>query len=277
MSRGWAVASLIVVFALFGTCTPAAERPQLAQGSTRDSWVDPLVDFVRPDAAPPPKPLVSQLLDELRENLAQEPSGRKKESGKTRSDDPNTGVPPAVVAAALRLPPHKRGRIGRLRIPAIDLDVAYANGIHNKVVKRGPGHWPGTPLPGGEGNAVLSGHRTTFTHPFLHLNRLKKGDKVHTSVGRSKPVVYRVRRTTIVPESEYVKFVLRKPKRDGARHITLFACHPKGSRQQRIVVRAVADPIKPQKSRKPARKRPRDEGREPPPIYVADHGDGVHS
>ncbi|MFN2491186.1 MAG: class E sortase [Actinomycetota bacterium] len=130
--------------------------------------------------------------------------------------------------------------VGRLDIPSIDLSTPFFLGVHDDVVELGPGLWPGTPLPGAPGNAVLAGHRTTFTHPFEDLDLLRRGDVVRTHLEGGRKTVFRVRRTTIVPEERYADFVLRPPERDGARLITMFACTPKGSRTHRIVVQARA-------------------------------------
>jgi sortase (surface protein transpeptidase) len=56
----------------------------------------------------------------------------------------------------------------------------------------------------------------------------------------ARATTYRVVRTTIVAERDYVKFVLRPPERAGVRAITLFACHPLAAHHQRIVVQARA-------------------------------------
>ena len=37
---------------------------------------------------------------------------------------------------------------------------------------KGPGHYPGTPLPGQIGNAAIAGHRTTHGAPFCHVDEL---------------------------------------------------------------------------------------------------------
>ena len=42
----------------------------------------------------------------------------------------------------------------------------------------GPGHYPGTPLPGEAGNVAIAGHRTTYLHPFYNLNELVPGDAI---------------------------------------------------------------------------------------------------
>lgn len=126
--------------------------------------------------------------------------------------------------------------IGRLVAPTIGLDVPFSEGVYPEVLERGPGHWPGTPLPGQPGNAVLSGHRTTFTKPFATLDLLEPGDAITTGVGRLPGVEFRVVETRIVPEAEYVDMVLAPPPDPRARRLTLFACHPEGQRTHRIVV-----------------------------------------
>ena len=134
------------------------------------------------------------------------------------------------------------GPAGRIIIPQLELDTAFFNGVHEEVLRRGAGHWPGTPWPGQPGNSVFSGHRTTYSRPFGDLDRLQLGDIVRTRLGTQPPVQYKVHKTTVVPEERYAKFVLRQPKNDHARIITMFACHPKGYRTHRIVVQARADP-----------------------------------
>lgn len=134
----------------------------------------------------------------------------------------------------------KGGPIGRIQIPAIDVNERYRRGVYDEPLQKGPGHWPGTPLPGASGNSVLSGHRTTYTQPFADLDLLERGDRVVTTLGGKHRTAYRVTKTTVVPESNYVKFVLRQPQARRARMITMFACTPKGYRTHRIVVQAKA-------------------------------------
>lgn len=148
-------------------------------------------------------------------------------------------VSPADLSAVKTEPGHY-AKLGRLRVPAIDLDVSYGEGVFAKTLEKGPGHWPGTPMPGHRGNAVLSGHRNTHTQPFKYLNRLKPGEVIISTYGKEHPVRYRVQKTTIVPEAKFKNFVVRQPDSDSERQITLFACHPEGNPIYRIVVRAVA-------------------------------------
>lgn len=177
-----------------------------------------------PEATPEPA-LVERMLDELRD-------------GRRTVDNPNAEAPAAVTAAS-------RGDgfnpIGSVLIPAVGVEVEFASGVHDEIVERGPGHWPGTPLPGSPGNAVLSGHRTTFTKPFADLDRLAPGDEIVTTLGPHEEVVYAITETTIVPEAEYADFILQQPDEPDAHELTLFACHPKGSRTHRIIVQARAE------------------------------------
>ncbi len=175
---------------------------------------------------------------------------RKQASGR---DDPNARAPVTRVTFT-------RGAdvaIGRLTIPKVGLRTGFRSGVYDEALRKGPGHWPGTVLPGTRGNAVLSGHRTTYTHPFRDLNRLRRGDRIITRLRGQEAVVFRVRRRLIVEEDEYVDAILHRLPGPAQRRITLFACHPKGWRTHRIVVRATADSGATADSAPRARNRPR--------------------
>ncbi len=150
------------------------------------------------------------------------------------ADDPSAGTD-----AAVRAPQGPLVALGVLRIPKLGLETAYYEGVHPRVLEQGPGHWPGTALPGEAGNAVLSGHRSTYTAPFRGLTELASGDDVLVVVG-GEEVRYRVFETLIVDAEAYSSVVLAQPSGEGDRVLTLFACHPEGSVAQRIVVRSRA-------------------------------------
>jgi len=133
--------------------------------------------------------------------------------------------------------------VGAIAVPAIGLAAPFRLGVHDDVVQLGPGLWPGTPLPGAPGNAVFAGHRTTYTHPFGDLDLLRRGDVIRTRLEGGKATVFRVSEVAVVAESDYADYVLRQPRRPGARMLTLFACTPKGQRTHRIVVQAEAKPL----------------------------------
>jgi sortase A len=160
----------------------------------------------------------------------------------TTSTTTTTTVAPTVpaTAAALALPtpiapPPEDGRtedtfeVGTIEIPEIGLRAAMWEGIRLSTLDRGPGHWPGTAMPGEAGNVVVAAHRTSHNAEFRHLDDLAPGDEVvmSTLAGR---FVYRVVGLEIVgPDALWI--VDQTP----AATATLFACHPPGSVRERIV------------------------------------------
>lgn len=67
--------------------------------------------------------------------------------------------------------------VARLRIPRLGLDEVVVEGVDADALRAGPGHMPGTPLPGRPGNAVVSAHRDRHFHA---LGELAVGDTVAT-------------------------------------------------------------------------------------------------
>lgn len=118
----------------------------------------------------------------------------------------------------------------RIVIPAAEVDSVVFEGVTRDVLKGGPGHMPWTALPGQPGNAVISGHRTTYGAPFFDLDLLVPGDeiRVQTALGWH---TYVVRSSEIVTPTD----VWVTDNRPGA-WLTLTTCHPKWSAAQRLVV-----------------------------------------
>jgi sortase A len=123
--------------------------------------------------------------------------------------------------------------LGTLRIPSIGLEEDVRSGVAQSVINSGVAHWVGTAGPGESGNVVLAGHRTTYTRPFYDLDRLEEGDLIYMTDGTGREVMYRVSDTFIVtPEDIWITY------EQGTPMLTMFACHPKGSKRFRIVVQA---------------------------------------
>lgn len=127
--------------------------------------------------------------------------------------------------------PEENPPVGHIVIPAIELDTQLESGIRLTTLDRGPGHWPGSALPGEVGNVVIAGHRTSHGAEFRHLDKLVAGDEmVLTSAAGS--FTYRVTGSEIVgPDALWITNPTDDPT------ATLFACHPLGSTAERIVVR----------------------------------------
>jgi sortase A len=120
---------------------------------------------------------------------------------------------------------------GYMTIPAIQLvDVAIFEGVDRDTLKSGPGHVQASPLPGQPGNAVMSGHRTTYGKPFFDFDLLEVGDEVEveTAVGTH---LYAIREVAIVAPTDVW---VADPRPGG--WLTLTTCEPKFSARHRLVV-----------------------------------------
>ncbi len=122
------------------------------------------------------------------------------------------------------------GAVARLEIPALDFQAYVLEGTNGSTLAKGPGHYPGTPLPGENGNSAIAGHRTMNGHPFHDLDLLQPGDEIFTSTV-SCTAVYRVVKVMVVYPTD-----LEVIAQTGADRLTLTTCHPKGSAARRLVV-----------------------------------------
>lgn len=145
--------------------------------------------------------------------------------------------PPVTVTEAPEAPvlmpevePAVGEPLGIIRIPKVGLDQVIFEGVTREVLQLGPGRIPGTAVPGQPGNAVVSGHRTTYGAPFFSLDELKPGDviEVETALGVHS---YTVRESIIVSPTD----VWVTDSRDGA-WLTLTTCNPVGSARERLIV-----------------------------------------
>jgi LPXTG-site transpeptidase (sortase) family protein len=135
----------------------------------------------------------------------------------------------AVAAGGQAMP---EGIVANLQIPKIDLEAWVVEGTDLADLDRGPGHYPGTPLPGERGNSGIAGHRTMHGHVFRRLDELEPGDEIVTVTGVRRSV-YRVVSVRVVNKSDWSVV----DPFDGYR-LTLTTCHPVGSARQRLVVTA---------------------------------------
>lgn len=120
---------------------------------------------------------------------------------------------------------------------------AVIEGVDPDELTVGPGHYPGTALPGEMGNFSLAGHRVGDGSPFGALDQLEPGDPVLVETVDSW-FTYRVTEQTIVDPSDVsvVATVPGDPEAyaDGA-YITLTTCHPKFSNRERLVVHGILE------------------------------------
>lgn len=137
-------------------------------------------------------------------------------------------------------PPFDGQGLAILYVPSLGRDYheVIVQGVSVADLRKGPGHYPGTAMPGQIGNFVLSGHRTTYGAPFNRLNLLARGDAIVIET-RTTWYTYDVTSTEIVLPND-LAVVAAVPDHPGVRPtqamITLTTCNPEYSATQRLVV-----------------------------------------
>jgi sortase A len=129
--------------------------------------------------------------------------------------------------------------IGKIDIPKIGANFAVVQGTDGSSLEKGPGHYPGTALPGLGETVAIAGHRTTYLAPFRHINELHPSDQIILKM-RYARFTYVVQKTQIVlPTALWVT------KNMGYDRLVLSACNPLYSAAQRIIVFARLAVIEP--------------------------------
>jgi sortase (surface protein transpeptidase) len=149
-----------------------------------------------------------------------------------------------------------------LHIPRLGSDWTRVavEGVTQTDLAQGPGHYPGTALPGEQGNFAMAGHRVGRGSPFLDLDKMQPGDPIVVETAEAW-FVYRVLGDTAtgsfdgdrsgLPGQEIVRpedvdVISPTPRSPvdapatGA-FLTLTTCHPKYSAQQRLIIHARLD------------------------------------
>jgi sortase A len=142
----------------------------------------------------------------------------------------DTGSAGAPAPGPLPPAPAEGDAIARIQMADIGVDKVVVQGVSVGDLKRAPGHYPDSPLPGQPGNAAIAGHRTTYGAPFNRIDELDIGDEIVVTTLQGS-FTYEVSEQKIVRPDQVE--VLRN---FGDNRLTLTACHPKYSARQRIVV-----------------------------------------
>jgi sortase A len=137
------------------------------------------------------------------------------------------------VAAERFLKKIKPGQaLGRIIIPKLDIDPVFVNGTTSADLRKGPGRYPETQVPGLGELTAIAGHRTTFGAPFRHIDDLVKGNEI-VLVLPYGTFTYRVTGHEIVDDEDWSVIDPR-----GYDTLVLSACHPLYSAEQRWIVYA---------------------------------------
>jgi len=122
--------------------------------------------------------------------------------------------------------------IGRIRIGRIGLKMVVVQGTDHDTLKKGPGHYIASGLPGESKLIYVAGHRTTYLAPFAYINAIRVGDYVSLEVPYGT-FTYRVIRHYVVPADQVSILVNR-----GREILRLQACHPRFFATHRYIVDA---------------------------------------
>jgi sortase A len=159
-------------------------------------------------------------------------------------------ITPSLTASSSPIivdPQEKVGPESKVIIPKINVDVPVVydtpstnekdiqNSLENGVV-----HYPGTAVPGQNGNVVVVGHSSNnlfnsgkYKFAFVLLNNLQIGDTITMQYG-GKKYVYKIYEKVIVKPTD----VGVLGPTDKTASLTLITCDPPGTSINRLVVRA---------------------------------------
>lgn len=129
-----------------------------------------------------------------------------------------------------------------MHIPRLGKDWEWVvlEGSDMDTINKGPGHFPGTAMPGNVGNFAIAGHRATHGEPFANLDRMLEGDKIYVETAKGW-FTYQVTWSQIVAPTavEVIAPVAGYPGKEATqRAMTIVTCHPRWGSKQRLVVGA---------------------------------------
>jgi sortase A len=120
--------------------------------------------------------------------------------------------------------------VGHISISRIGASFDVVQGTDEGSLEKGPGHYPGTALPGLGRTVAIAGHRTTYLAPFRHIDGLHPGDRIVLSMPYGKFTYVVQYRQIVLPTALWVT------KDVGYDRLVLSACNPLYSAAQRIIV-----------------------------------------
>ncbi len=159
-------------------------------------------------------------------------SGARNPAGPTPSSQPLPPIPSPTPAYPYGEP------LARIRVPAAGIDQIVFGGSDQATLARGPGHVPGTALPGSDGpphNCVITGHRDSH---FRRLGWLRPGNLVELDTPGGETTYRIVQRRIVKPDAVSVLAPTPEPR------LTLITCYPFtyiGPAPERLVL--IAEPV----------------------------------
>jgi len=157
----------------------------------------------------------------------------------TPRENPGISAPASPATAASGALAYPYGKpVARLRIPSAEIDCIVFGGDDQATLEKGPGHVPGTEMPGEETsrkNCVITAHRDSH---FRRLGWLRKGHRIELETPAGETLYRVVSREIVKPDAVRVLQPTKNPR------LTLITCYPFnyiGAAPERLVV--VAEPV----------------------------------
>lgn len=138
----------------------------------------------------------------------------EKPPAKQSSTEKVTVAAPASPTKATAWP------LTKLSIPDIGLETYAVQGWDEDSLRRGPGHYPKSALPG-TGNCVIAGHRNIYGSPFYKVDLLAPGAPI-TLESRAGRFVYTTSRVFSTTDTDYA--VMAQPAPGQTPILTLITC-----------------------------------------------------
>lgn len=145
-----------------------------------------------------------------------------------------TAVTPTEPPEAAPAPVAVTGT-GILTIDSIDAVLPVTDGVSAAQLQVAVGHVPQTAPIGGEGNAVIAGHRSyTYGQMFNRLGEIAEGDLIRYEDKNGAAFTYEVFKTLVIEPGDQAAFV----QPEGEHLLTLYTCTPIRKATHRLLVRA---------------------------------------
>lgn len=127
--------------------------------------------------------------------------------------------------------------IGILTIPRIEAKLPVTAGVTEEQLKVSEG-WVTQSAPiGGEGNAVIAGHRSyTYGRHFNRLGELEAGDEIRYTTAEGEDMTFLVSEILTIEPGDPATFATPP---EGTAQLTLYTCTPVRTATHRLLVRAL--------------------------------------
>ena len=191
----------------------------LAEGVVTLAWQEPLSAFSSRNE----QDKLDARLSQLESQALAAPTGYR-----VRGHDDRA----TALARRYRRKAERGEPLGRIAIPRLGKRFVFVSGVSASELKKGPGHYPTTALPGEHGTVGIAAHRTTYAAPFRDIDDLRPGDRISIRMPYGR-FSYEVEGRIIVSPKN-----TRSLRRVAHDRLALTTCHPPQSDAQRLVVTA---------------------------------------